>query len=64
MKKQTPEEVLKLEPVAVRYKTAAGLLDCSESTARKLVREGKLKTMTIGADERITLSSIRKLAGK
>ena len=55
------EEVVRLEPVAVRFRTAAGMLECSESTVRKLVREGKLRTTTIGADERVTVESIRAL---
>jgi excisionase family DNA binding protein len=57
------EEVVKLEPMFVRYRTAAGLLDCSESTLRKLVRQGKLKTALIGADVRISVESIKALLG-
>jgi excisionase family DNA binding protein len=58
----TSEEVLKLEPVAVRYRTAAGLLECSESTVRKMVREGKLEKVKVGDDERVTTKSIKALA--
>jgi excisionase family DNA binding protein len=58
----TREEVLKLEPVAVRYRTAAGLLECSESTVRKMVREGKLEKVKVGDDERVTTKSIKALA--
>jgi excisionase family DNA binding protein len=66
MKKQpkqpaVPEEVIKVEPVAVRYRTAAGLLECSESTVRKLVREGKLDAVKVGDDDRVTTASIRAL---
>ena len=59
--KQVEEEVVKLEPVAVRYRTAAGLLECSESTVRKLVREGKLRVTKIGDDDRVTVESIQAL---
>lgn len=59
--KQARDEVVKLEPVAVRYRTAAGMLECSESTVRKLVREGKLRKTTIGADDRVTVESIKAL---
>jgi excisionase family DNA binding protein len=55
------EEVVKLSPVAVRYRTAAGLLECSESTVRKLVREGKLRATKVGDDDRVTFASIQAL---
>ena len=55
------EEVVVLEPVAVRRPTAAKMLDCSASTVLKLEREGKLKTIMIGSDKRITVESIKKL---
>jgi excisionase family DNA binding protein len=59
--KHTDEEVSKLEPVAVRYRTAAGLLECSESTVRKLVREGRLEAVKVGDDDRVTTKSIKAL---
>lgn len=55
------EEVTQIEPVAVRYLTAAKMFDCSESTVRKLAREGKLKSVMVGGDKRITLASINAL---
>ena len=58
------KEVEKLEPVAVRYRTAAGLLDCSESTVRKLAREGKLRAVKVGDDDRITTESIKALTAQ
>ena len=61
VKKNAPEEVVVIEPVAVRRRTAAAMLDCSESTVRKLEVEGKLKTILIGADRRITVESIKAL---
>jgi excisionase family DNA binding protein len=62
MRDATKEEIVKLEPLAVRYRTAAGLLECSESTVRKLVREGKLTTRLVGCDERILVESIKAWA--
>jgi excisionase family DNA binding protein len=55
------QEHVVLEPIAVRRPTAAKMLDCSESTVFKLEREGKLKTVKIGADRRITVASIKAL---
>ncbi len=57
------EEVVVIQPVAVRRKTAAAMLDCSESTVLKLEREGKLKTVLVGKDRRITVDSIKSLGG-
>ena len=61
MKAQPREEVIKLDPVAVRYITAARMLEISESTVRKLEKKGKLKTTLVGADRRVTVASIRAL---
>jgi excisionase family DNA binding protein len=55
------EEVAVLEPVAVRRQTAAKMLDCSETTVWKLVREGVLRKIKVGADDRVTVESIRAL---
>jgi hypothetical protein len=55
------EEVVRLEPVAVKYRTAAGLLECSESTVRAMVRAKKLRTMMVNSDERVTVESIKAL---
>lgn len=54
------EEVVTIEPVAVRRKTAAAMLDCSETTVWKLCKEGKLATVKVGADDRVTVESIRR----
>lgn len=56
------EEVIRLEPVAVRRKTAAAMLECSETSIWKLVKAGKLRTIKIGSDDRILVESIRALA--
>jgi len=58
------EEVIELEPVMVKFPTAARLLDCSESTVRKLVRLGKLRTVKVSDDDRITIESIKALAAE
>ena len=59
---QVTEEVVTIEPVAVRRRTAAKLLDCSEVTIWKLCKAGKLETIKIGADARVTVESIRRYA--
>jgi hypothetical protein len=56
------EEVAALKPVAVRRKTAAQMLDCSETTVWKLCKAGKLETIKVGSDDRVTVASIRRLA--
>ena len=53
-------EVQNLEPVAVRRATAARMLEVSVTTVWRLVQEGKLETVKIGADDRITVASIRR----
>jgi excisionase family DNA binding protein len=50
------------EPVAVRRSTAATMLDCSATTIHKLIHQGKLEVIKIGADQRVTVASIRRLA--
>jgi hypothetical protein len=57
-----PEETVVYEPLAVGKRTAGRMLDISYSTVYKLCKEGKLETIRIGADERVLVSSIRKLA--
>ena len=55
-------EDVSYEPVAVKRKTAAQMLDCSETTIWKLQRAGKLETVKVGSDDRITVESIHRLA--
>ena len=54
-------EVVTYEPEAVRIATAARLLDIGLTMAYQLVREGKLKTITIGSDKRVTMASIKAM---
>lgn len=56
------EEDVVIEPVAVRRKTAAAMLDCSETTIWRLCKAGLLSTIRVGADERVTTSSIKQFA--
>jgi excisionase family DNA binding protein len=56
------EEVVKLEPFAVKIKTAANMLEVSESTVRKLEKENRLQSILAGGDMRITVASIKALA--
>lgn len=51
-----------IEPVAVKRETAARLLDCSSVTVWRLCRAGKLKTIKVGSDMRVTTESIRAYA--
>jgi len=55
------ESVANLEPIAVKRSTAAKMLDCGPTTIWRLCKEGKLDTIKIGADERITVASIRRI---
>jgi excisionase family DNA binding protein len=55
------EKVTELEPLAVRRGKAAKLLDCSPTTIHKLIKAGKLRTIKVGADDRILIDSIRSL---
>ena len=54
--------IVELEPVAVRRGTAGRMLDCSPSTINKLIKSGRLKTVQVQTDLRITVESIRALA--
>lgn len=56
------ESVANLEPVAVKPSTAAKMLDCGGTTIWRLCKEGKLDTVKIGKDDRITVESIKRLA--
>lgn len=59
-----------IEPLAVRFETAARILDCSVASVRRMVKHGTLKTMPIPTgrgkregDKRVTMRSIKRLAG-
>jgi hypothetical protein len=56
------QENVFLEPVAVRRGTAAKMLDCSMTTIHKLIVEGKLQTIGLRGDKRVTVASIKALA--
>lgn len=55
------ETLANLEPLVVKGTTAARMLDCGPTTVWRLCREGKLETVQIGADKRITVESIKRL---
>jgi excisionase family DNA binding protein len=57
-------EVVTLEPFAVRLSTAARLLECGVTTVHKLIHAGQLEVIHVGADRRVTLSSIKALGKK
>jgi hypothetical protein len=60
--KKVFERIIELEPVAVRRVTAGQMLDCSPSTINKLIQSGRLKTVLVQSDMRITVKSIRAIA--
>ena len=49
-----------ITPYAVRWSTAAKLLDCSEKKVRLLEKAGRLSTIKVGADRRVTIESIQR----
>lgn len=55
------EPNVSIEPVAVRLDTAGRILDIGKTTVWRLCREGRLTTIKIGADHRVTVESIRRL---
>jgi hypothetical protein len=51
-----------IEPVAVRVRTAARMLDIGVTKAYELLAAGKLEAVRIDADQRVLVSSIKRLA--
>jgi excisionase family DNA binding protein len=49
-----------IEPLAVGYADAAKMIGVGRTKVWQLAKEGKLKTIKIGADSKITVESIRK----
>lgn len=64
MRDVTSKEIVTIEPVAVRVKTAAKMLDAGVSKVYQLVKEGKLEPVRFDADMRIRVTSIKKLIGE
>ena len=52
-------DVVFIEPQAVKRSTAARMLDCGQTKVYELARAGKLETILLGADVRITVASIK-----
>ena len=52
------------EPIAVRRRTAARMLDCGETKIYELQKAGELETIKIGADDRIVVASIYRYVAK
>lgn len=55
-------EVVVIEPIGVRAVTAAKMIDCSVAKLYQLISKGELETFKVGADDRVTVASIRKYA--
>jgi excisionase family DNA binding protein len=53
-----------IEPVAVAPNTAARMLDVSRSKIYDLMKGGQLSFVFIGADRRIPIEEIRKIASQ
>lgn len=53
-------ELVSIEPIAVKKETAAKLADCSYSKISQLVRDGKLPTTMIGKDQRVLVDGLRQ----
>lgn len=63
---QNTSEVVTIEPHAVRFSTAARMLDCGVTSIHRMAAEGKLEVIRVGSgegrgDRRITLRSIKAL---
>jgi len=54
------EAKINLEPVAVKPATAARMLECGTTTISRLIKEGKLQTVRVGADQRVTVEFIKR----
>lgn len=50
-----------IEPVVVKPSTAAKMLEVGSTTIWRLCKEGKLETVKIGSDNRITVESIKRI---
>jgi excisionase family DNA binding protein len=54
------EPVIIMEPLAVKRITAARMLDCGATKIHHLISSGKLKTIKVGEDLRVTVASIKQ----
>lgn len=52
------------EALAVKRSTAARMLDCGATKVWELQKSGDLETIKIGADDRITVDSIRRFIAR
>lgn len=57
-------ETVNIEPVAVKRSTAARMLDCGPTKVWQLQKSGELETVKLGADDRITVDSIKRFIGR
>ena len=53
-----------VQPKAVRWDTAGRMLDCSPNKVRQLAKDGKLSTIQLGADRRVTVESIERFVAE
>jgi hypothetical protein len=52
--------VIEIEPEAVSYEDAGRMLGVGRTKAWQLAKEGKIKTIKIGADDKVVVASIRR----
>jgi hypothetical protein len=53
-----------IEPVLVSYEDAGKMLGIGRTKAWQLARDGKLKTVKVGADNKIVVASIRSFVAE
>lgn len=58
------EHVGPISPRAVKYETAAQILEVSMSTIKRLVADGRLDAIALGGSKRIPIASIDALVGE
>jgi len=51
-----------VEALAVKPKTVARLLDIGTTTVYQLIRDGQLRTVPFGADQRVLMEDVKRLA--
>ena len=57
-------QVVAVEPVAVKRRTAAAMLQCGETMIFHLCKGGHLDTIMVGKERRITIASIRAFVAR
>ena len=56
-----PTEIVFVEPEAVRIRIAAEIGEMSVEKLYSLIKQGKVKTIRVGADQRVLLKELRQM---